>query len=92
MNQEFLFKNPNIRASDNQGAFILRTLFEIFRSHYVEKDSNILRQNDIIPKDWHDCLQKADEPMKFRIICDYLSGMTDDYAKMKFDRAIEVAL
>jgi dGTP triphosphohydrolase len=92
MNKQFLFTDPEIQASDNQGAFIMRTLFDIFRTHYVEKNSNTLFQNHIIPEDWHARLQKADESMKFRIICDYLSGMTDDYAKMTFDRSIAVAL
>jgi dGTPase len=92
MNKEFLFTDDRIRASDNKGAFIIRTLFEIFRQHYVEKRSNTLCQNKIIPKDWHNYLQRADDYIKFRIICDYLSGMTDDYAKRAFDLAMEVAL
>jgi dGTPase len=92
MNQEFLFTNKKIRASDNQGAFIIRTLFDIFRSHYVEKDSNTLNENKIIPQDWHNRIQNADDDLKFRIICDYISGMTDDYAKRAFDLAMEVAL
>jgi dGTPase len=92
MNKEFLFKDPEIQGSDNQGAFIIRTLFDIFRSHYVDKHSNRLRHKKLIPEDWHRRLQEADDAAKFRIICDYISGMTDDYAKMTFDRAIEVAL
>ena len=92
MNADFLFRDPEIRGNDNQGAFIIRTLFDIFLSHYFETDSDTLSQNNIIPKDWHSRLQEADESMKFRIICDYLSGMTDDYAQMTFNRAIEVAL
>jgi dGTPase len=92
MNKEFLFTDPKIRASDNQGAFIIRTLFDIFLSHYVAKDSQTLFQNNIIPEDWHARLQRADESTKYRIICDYLSGMTDDYAKMVFGQAMEVAL
>jgi dGTPase len=92
MNKELLFTHPKIRASDGYGAFIVRTLFEIFRKHYIHLPSNTLCDNNIIPKDWHARLQKADEPMTSRIICDYISGMTDDYAKMTFDRAIAVAL
>jgi dGTP triphosphohydrolase len=92
MNALFLFRHPEIQANDNQGAFILRTLFQIFLSHYVERQRDTLFKHDIIPEDWHSRLQEADEPTKFRIICDYLSGMTDDYATMNFNRAIEVAL
>jgi dGTP triphosphohydrolase len=92
MNKEFLFTDPHIQGSDNEGALRIRTLFDIFRLHYVEKPSDTLHKNDMIPPDWHDCLQNAEERMKFRIICDYLSGMTDDYAKMTFDQAIAVAL
>jgi dGTPase len=92
MNSKFLFTDPRIRASDNKGAFIIRTLFEIFRRHYVKEPSNTLRQNEIVPADWHRRLQQADDGLKFRIICDYLSVMTDDYAKRAFDLATEVAL
>ena len=92
MNAHFLFHDPTIRAGDNQGAFILRVLFEIFSKHYLEKNSDTLLRNAILPADWHSQLKEADEAMKFRLICDYLSGMTDDYAKMTFDREIEVAL
>jgi len=92
MNAHFLFHDPTIRAGDNQGAFILRVLFEIFSKHYVEKNSDTLLRNAILPADCHSQLKEADEAMKFRLICDYLSGMTDDYAKMTFDREIEVAL
>jgi dGTP triphosphohydrolase len=91
-NNEFLFTDPRIRASDNQGAFIIRTLFDIFLSHYVAKDSQTLFQNNIVPEDWHARLQRAHESIKYRLICDYLSGMTDDYAKMVFEQAMEVAL
>jgi dGTPase len=92
MNKEFLFTDPKIKASDNQGAFIIHTLFDIFLSHYVAKESQTLFQNNIVPEDWHARLQRAEESSKYRIICDYLSGMTDDYAKMVFEQAMEVAL
>ena len=68
MNAMFLFNHPEIRANDNQGAFILRTLFHIFLSHYLEKESDTLHQHQIIPKDWHARLQEADEPTKFRTL------------------------
>jgi dGTPase len=92
INKNLLFKDPDIRASDNEGAFILRTLFDIIRSHYVDRESDVLFKKAIIAKDWHTRLQKADQPTKFRIICDYLSSMTDDYAQILFKQAIEVAL
>jgi dGTP triphosphohydrolase len=92
MNADFLFKDATILGNDSQGVFILRTLFEIFEEHYVHSTKNTLLRNKIIPTDWHTRLCKASATGKFRLICDYLAGMTDDYARMTFDRSIEVAL
>jgi dGTPase len=92
MKKTLLFDDPRIQASDNYGIFIVRTLFEIFQSHYVSKNSDLLFKNKIVPPDWHRRLLTSDWRQKYRLICDYISGMTDDFAKMKFDQALEVAL
>jgi dGTPase len=92
INSYFLFDDPEIRGNDNQEAFVIRTLFEIFLSHYLNRSSDVLDRHNIVSKDWHGRLRNANETETYRVICDYLSGMTDDFAQFSFDRCIAVAL
>ena len=92
ISSHFLFNDPEIRGQDNFGAFIIRTLFNIFVLHYCERGSDILYRTGIVPQDRHERLQTGAKDSKLRLICDYLSGMTDDYAELMFQRAVEIAL
>jgi dGTPase len=92
INRALLFSDREIQASDNSGAFIIKVLFEAFLRHYCEAPSNRLRDEKIIPEDWHQRLNEAEEKDRYRLIADFISGMTDDYAKLIFDMLIETGL
>jgi dGTPase len=85
-----LFSDPEIQASDNSGAFIIRVMFETLANHYCERPSDSLAKKEIIPKDWHHRIQKSEtKDKRLRLIADFISGMTDDYAQMTFDKLIQ---
>lgn len=93
INSSLLFKDPEIRGNDNAGAFKIRTLFEVFVRHYCERSSSRLLETEIIPPDWHARLENLSrDGEKLRCIADYISGMTDEYADMMFEKAVHTAL
>ena len=67
---EFLYKNvynhPKLIKKRTNAENIILKLFEYFQKNF-----------DLLPIDW---LSKNDIQSKHRIICDYISGMTDRYA------------
>ena len=67
---KFLYKNvynhPKLIKKRTNAENIILKLFEYFQKNF-----------DQLPKDW---LDKNNIQNKQRIICDYISGMTDRYA------------
>ena len=68
--KEFLYKNvynhPNIYKKKKEAKKIIIKLFDYFVNNF-----------ESLPNDW---LLLEKEQIKHRIICDYISGMTDRYA------------
>ena len=67
---ERMYKNAKIAELEDSAEKVLTSLFDF----YVSNPKNL-------PERY---LQKEDFEGKFRLICDYLSGMTDRYALQKF--------
>ena len=79
MINEFLFQNvynhPKLREKRLKVENITKNLFK-----YYSKNFNSL------PEDW---LAQEKNESKYRIICDYISGMTDRYASKLFKSIYE---
>ena len=77
--KDFLYKNvynhPNLRKKREEVENIIMSLFK----YYLENFSSL-------PDDWLS-LQKKET--KHRIICDYVSGMTDRYASKLYNSIYE---
>ena len=69
---KFVIESPQVRTLEEKGRHIVRCLF---RKYMQDKGEQLL------PPDWRELLE-GDE--KARVICDYISGMTDDYAQRTF--------
>ena len=41
-----------------------------------------------LPANWHEKLQGADKTAIARRVCDYISGMTDRYALLEYERIL----
>jgi hypothetical protein len=66
INGQVLFKDADIQANDNSGAFIIRVMFEAFANHYCEKASDSLYKREIIPVDWHKRMDNSEGEKRYR--------------------------
>ncbi|MDG2473985.1 MAG: deoxyguanosinetriphosphate triphosphohydrolase, partial [Paracoccaceae bacterium] len=57
-----------------------------FKASRVIKDlfDMYFEQPDILPEDWGNSAKLLDETERARLICDYIAGMTDQYALMEY--------
>ena len=62
-----VYKNPKVKSEETKAVELVSTLY----THY-------LNHIDDIPDDMHMMLEKGEE--KERVVCDYISSMTDRYA------------
>ncbi len=73
---KFVIESPQVRTLGENGRHIVRCLF---RKYMQDK------REQLLPTDWREWLQ--DDPTKkdkARVVCDYISGMTDDYARKTY--------
>lgn len=63
---ERVYRNPVAKSQEGKAEALLETLYEYF-----------VKNPDKLPEEYKSCLR--DEPAE-RIVCDYISGMTDRYA------------
>jgi dGTPase len=79
---ELHIKSPRLKLLEYRGKQIVGDLFDCFDSD---------EKGELLPNDWRDRLRgitsSADcEEMRQRLICDYIAGMTDDYALDLYSR------
>ena len=75
---ELVIKSAQVVALEEKAKFIVRKLFEKFtgdKGYYL------------LPDDWRELADyKGRDASLKRIACDYISGMTDDYALKTYSR------
>lgn len=67
-----VYHNPLARMEEQKAVGMIQSLYEYYEKH-VEK----------LPSEYIELIEKRDEPVE-RVICDYISGMTDQYAINQF--------
>jgi dGTPase len=75
--RENVIKTPNVQLLEFKGQKIVVELFEVLSSdpeRFLPKTQKTLYKNT------------DDDSMKHRIICDYIAGMTDDYATRLYEK------
>ena len=74
--REFMFRsvytNQRAKSQEEQAERLLETLFSYYMEH-LEK----------LPEEFRQRMELLDEP-SYRVVCDYIAGMTDRYAVAKF--------
>ena len=66
-----LSKQPQLGALEAKGKYIINALF-----------SKLMSEENLLPEDWREDLNgDKSKKVKARIVCDYIAGMTDDYAQ-----------
>ena len=79
--REFLFtrmyRAPSVMKKREEVTVVIRELFPLF-----------LNDPSQLPENWQDELKDADQTAIARRVCDYISGMTDRYALLEYERIL----
>ncbi|MUM78154.1 dNTP triphosphohydrolase [Pseudodesulfovibrio sp. F-1] len=75
--RDLVFRTPQVHQLEYKGGIILRKVFAVFEDEYVGKANSILR---LLPDHYHAAILGCDDPHgRRRMLCDYISGMTDGF-------------
>src|SRR5690606_16107567 len=84
---DLIFQSPPLQQIEFKGGFILERLFQALLEHTLERNPRPLR---ILPKPFADWIAPLHgDKAKVRLICDYLSGLTDGQAVRAYRRLFE---
>jgi dGTPase len=72
-----MYRAPAVMAKRAEVTAVIRELFPLF-----------LNDPSQLPANWHEELQGADKTAIARRVCDYISGMTDRYALLEYERIL----
>ena len=72
-----MYRAPAVMAKRAEVTTVIRELFPLF-----------LNDPSQLPANWHEELQGADKIAIARRVCDYISGMTDRYALLEYERIL----
>jgi dGTPase len=72
-----MYRAPAVMAKRAEVTAVIRELFPLF-----------LNDPSQLPANWHEELQGADKIAIARRVCDYISGMTDRYALLEYERIL----
>ena len=67
-----VYQNPSAKGEEKKAIAMLQRLYEYYLSH-----------TDTMPEEYIRLIRDAGEPAE-RVVCDYISGMTDQYSVQKF--------
>jgi dGTPase len=84
---DLVFASPTVRQLEYKAQEMLRQLFEILKGAYVCEGSSKRR---LLNEDIELMFHSAEGiPSRARVLCDHISGMSDDYAVRTFRRLVE---
>lgn len=84
---DVVFLSPKLKQLEHKGSYMLRKLWEVLETRYIHELPIDGQDFQLLPNDTVREIQQAPEPTtRARLICDYLSGMTDGYAARTYKR------
>lgn len=85
ISRELVFFSPQIYQLEYKGDYILRKIFEAFEKHYLTNDNQT--SMTLLPDHTEQPVRAEKEVKKrARLICDYVTGMTDGFALRTYKR------
>lgn len=69
---ESVYTNKKAKSQEEQAERMIEQLFEYYITHL-----------ELLPEEYYHRIEKQEEP-SYRIVCDYIAGMTDRYAIAKY--------
>lgn len=81
-----VFHTPQVHQLEYKGGKILRKLFTVLEVEYVNNSKPKYR---LLPEHYHKAISGAGEHRQRRMLCDYLSGMTDGFVVRTYKRLFD---
>ena len=81
-----VFHTPQVHQLEYKGGEILRKLFMVMEEEYIQKGKPSYR---LLPAHYHKVMLNNDEHTKRRMVCDYISGMTDGFVVRTYKRLFD---
>jgi len=83
---DLVFNTSEIHQVEFKGDRMLKNIFEILEDNYIKNLSN----NILLPQFTDNLIRKENEPLnRARLVCDYISGMTDSFAIRTYKRLFD---
>jgi len=87
---ELVFLSPQLKQLEYKGSHILGRLWELLERRYVLQQSVDGQKFQLLPHEEASEIDgTADKGERARLVCDFLSGMTDGYAVRTYGRLFE---
>lgn len=87
ISRTFVFGSPALHQIEYKGGQILRTLTHALKKNYIVKAATKIK---LLPQGLHERLMQTPEKSdRARLVCDYISGMTDAYAVRSYKRLFD---
>jgi dGTPase len=87
LSRELVFGSSELQQIEFKGGRILSQLGQTLLDNYLDGNA---RPPVLVPNDVHRCVMASDEPAdRARLVCDYISGMTDAYALRSYKRLLD---
>lgn len=84
---EVVFLSPQLKQLEHKGSRMLRQLWEVLGERYISQQKIDGQDFQLLPADTAAEIAAApDEATRARLVCDFLSGMTDGYAARTYKR------
>ncbi|MDD3312854.1 dGTP triphosphohydrolase [Pseudodesulfovibrio sp.] len=83
---DLVFRTPQVQQLEFKGGRILRGLFELLEGEYVGVDRFA---HQLLPAHYHARLAGLGDDGRRRVLCDYLSGMTDGFVVRTYKRLFD---
>ena len=81
-----VFRTPQVQQLEYKGGKILRQLFELLEGEYVGAEAF---GPQLLPDHYHQAMGALDADGRRRMLCDYLSGMTDGFVVRTYKRLFD---
>ena len=84
---EVVFLSPQLKQLEHKGSRMLRQLWEVLGQRYIAQGTIDGQDFQLLPADTAAEITAApDAASRARLVCDFLAGMTDDYAARTYKR------
>jgi dGTPase len=84
---EVVFLSPQLKQLEHKGSRMLRELWQVLAERYILQGTIDGQDFQLLPADTAaEIGTAADEATRARLVCDFLSGMTDGYAARTYKR------